>query len=301
MASTPSYRKGFGGMVTRMSRAAMATAAAASQRSWASMYCASSSRSSALSSPAAVARPSARREVLLHRGPGPLQRAVRRGDARVEQVRGVGRRPAEDVPGDERGPLPGRQGLEGGDERRARSSPDARRRRRARRRGRELIQQRVRVGLEPRHFGERAHVHGPPAAGPQQVEADVGGDAVEPRAVLHLAFEALAAAPGAQERLLHGVLGVVERRQHPVAVDVELAAVAARQVGEGPLVARASPRGDREARSRARSSVRGLVLHLLQQPPVAVRVVEGGERAVVTAFRIDTGRLALAARSGRAR
>ena len=52
MESTPSYRNGIGGMVMRMSRAAMATAAAASQRSCASMYCCRTWRSSALSAPA---------------------------------------------------------------------------------------------------------------------------------------------------------------------------------------------------------------------------------------------------------
>jgi len=182
--------------------------------------------------------------VLLHRRPRPLQRAVGRGHARVEETGGLGRRPTEDVPGDQRGPLSGRQRLERGDERELdRLATDD---------GgiglvvprRQLVQERVRVGLQPRHLGERAHVAAPPAAGPQQVETDVGGDAVQPRPVLHLPFEAVAAAPGAQERLLHGVLGIVERRQHPVAVHVELAAMTARQVGEGPLVGPGVTRGD---------------------------------------------------------
>ena len=44
------------------------------------------------------------------------------------------------------------------------------------------------------------------------------------------AVEAVARPPGAQERLLDRVLGLVERGEHPVAVDVELAAVS---LGEG--------------------------------------------------------------------
>ena len=51
------------------------------------------------------------------------------------------------------------------------------------------------------------------------------------------AVEALAAAPGAQERLLHRVLGLVERGEHPVAVHVQLAPVPLGDVGEGRAVA----------------------------------------------------------------
>ena len=45
------------------------------------------------------------------------------------------------------------------------------------------------------------------------------------------------AAPGAQQRVLHGVLGVVDRAEHAVAVGVEQAAVGLDEPGEGVLVA----------------------------------------------------------------
>src|SRR5215469_9824063 len=65
----------------------------------------------------------------------------------------------------------------------------------------------------------------PPAAA-QHVEADVRRDAIQPRSQHRAALEALAATPGAQVRLLYRVLGVVEGREHPVAVDVQLTPVA---------------------------------------------------------------------------
>ena len=43
----------------------------------------------------------------------------------------------------------------------------------------------------------------------------------------------LAAPPGAEERLLHGVLGLVERGEHAVAVDVQLAPMALGERREG--------------------------------------------------------------------
>ena len=46
------------------------------------------------------------------------------------------------------------------------------------------------------------------------------------------------AAPGLQERLLHRVLGLVERGQHPVAVDVQLSPVPLGEGGERELVTR---------------------------------------------------------------
>jgi hypothetical protein len=46
-------------------------------------------------------------------------------------------------------------------------------------------------------------------------------------------------APDAQQRLLHRVLGLVQRTQHPVAVGVELATVGREQALEGRFVAAA--------------------------------------------------------------
>src|SRR5262249_1605063 len=49
-------------------------------------------------------------------------------------------------------------------------------------------------------------------------------------------FEAVALVPGLEERLLHQVLGVVERPQHAVAVHPELGSVALRERDERGLV-----------------------------------------------------------------
>jgi hypothetical protein len=76
-------------------------------------------------------------------------------------------------------------------------------------------------------FLRGAEVHRPGAAlAPlEQVEADVGRDPVEPRAKRRAALESVEVLPGAQERLLDGVLGLEGRPEHPVAVRGQLATV----------------------------------------------------------------------------
>ena len=70
---------------------------------------------------------------------------------------------------------------------------------------------------------------GSPRARPvlQHVEADVGGDPVEPRSQPGSVLERRQRPPGAQHRVLNGVLGFVYRSEHPVAVAGQLAAVGA--------------------------------------------------------------------------
>ena len=67
------------------------------------------------------------------------------------------------------------------------------------------------------------------------VEVTGIGEATERAAPL----EAGQAAPGAEHRFLEGVLGVLDRSQHPVAVGVELAPVGLDDPLEGALVASA--------------------------------------------------------------
>src|SRR5207237_2530940 len=52
-------------------------------------------------------------------------------------------------------------------------------------------------------------------------EADVRGDGVKPGGELRARLVAVGAFPRAQHRLLERVVGVVERAEHPVAVEVE--------------------------------------------------------------------------------
>ena len=92
--------------------------------------------------------------------------------------------------------------------------------------------------LDPRHLGQRvqvrldrlagrAEIHRPraPLAGAEHVEADVRRDAVEPRAQRRASLEAVVPAPGADVRLLDGVLGLEGRAEHAVAVARQLAAM----------------------------------------------------------------------------
>src|SRR5581483_4358644 len=67
---------------------------------------------------------------------------------------------------------------------------------------------------------------GAPLAPLEEVETDVRGDAVQPRAERRAPLEALVAAPGADERLLHRILGLEGRAEHPVAVAGQLGAMA---------------------------------------------------------------------------
>ena len=160
------------------------------------------------------------------RGPGPLQGAVHRGHRELEQVGHLRRRPVEDVPQDQGGPLPRRQQLQHGEEgqgdRLLRDHGCVRlllgRRR--------LGQQPVGIGLEPGHVAHRAQRRDPPLAGPEVVEAAVGGDLVEPGPQVLGLLQVAAPPPGLQHHLLHHVLGLVERAEHPVAVHVQLAPVA---------------------------------------------------------------------------
>jgi hypothetical protein len=65
------------------------------------------------------------------------------------------------------------------------------------------------------------------------------------------AWQRLVATPGAQQRLLEGVVGVVHRPEHPVAVRVQLGAVGRHQPPEGGPVAAAGRLQQRPLRRRA--------------------------------------------------
>src|SRR5215211_2291383 len=115
---------------------------------------------------------------------------------------------------------------------------------------RRLVQQAVRERLQRtgsrwadrgayrRRHGVRART---PLVGVEEVEARVRGDSVEPRADRRADLEALARAPRAQERLLDEVLGLVERAEHPVAVNARLGAMALGQLRERRLVGQLVP------------------------------------------------------------
>jgi hypothetical protein len=71
----------------------------------------------------------------------------------------------------------------------------------------------------------------------EHVEAGVGRDPVQPGAQQLVALEPRQRAPGPQQRLLEGVVGVEQRAEHPVAVGVDRRAVGLDEAAEGVLVA----------------------------------------------------------------
>jgi hypothetical protein len=111
----------------------------------------------------------------------------------------------------------------------------------------------VRIGLQPHRLNERrlrvivgiagrtvvGRQH-PPGSARDQVEADIGRDLVEPRAKRASSLESFQPPPRPQEGFLEGVLGVVDRAQHPIAVSVELLAVGLDEAAVGVVVAPAS-------------------------------------------------------------
>lgn len=178
-------------------------------------------------------------------GPGALQRAVDRGDRAAQQLSDLGRGPAEHLAQDQHRPLPGRQPLQRGDERQPHRLPGDRGLGRvAGRRQHPFVRDRPDPGrlgqpgpdrgVHARRGGQ-VHRPGPALAAPEQVQADVGGDPVEPGAQRGAPLEAVVAAPGPHHRLLHGVLGLEGRAQHAVAVAGQLGAVRLQPVRQRAL------------------------------------------------------------------
>ncbi len=166
------------------------------------------------------------------RGPGPLERAVHRGDGDAEQFGDLVGPPAEHLAQDQHRPLPGRQPLQRGDEGephrfalrghlgrvgRLGQHPAVRRRAEPG----DLGQSGVGRGG---HGGRAGQVHraGPGVAAVQRVQTDVGGDPVEPGAQRGAALEAAVVAPGPDHGVLDGVLGLEDRAEHAVAVPGQL-------------------------------------------------------------------------------
>ena len=94
-------------------------------------------------------------------------------------------------------------------------------------------------GVGGRTVVDRKHALG---SARDRVQAGVGCDPVEPRARCASAFEPVQAAPGAQQRVLKRVLGIVQRAEHPVAVGLKGRAVGFDEPLEGVRVAASSER-----------------------------------------------------------
>ena len=105
------------------------------------------------------------------------------------------------------------------------------------------LEQGVGEGLEPHDLAEPGRLGRldpgdvpllgrAPAGRAERVEAPVGGDPVQPGADRGAPLEPAEALPGGQQRVLQGVLGVLEGAEHPVAVHLQLPAVRLGQLPE---------------------------------------------------------------------
>ena len=180
-------------------------------------------------------------------GTGPLQRAVHRRH-RGPQLRGhLGRGETEDVAEDEHRALERRQFLQHDHERELHALSL-------------LIpclgcggnggQPCIRAGLQPYRIADQRLAFGcwrgggpeadgqlTPGLAAHHVERGVGGDRVQPGAQRAAPLEPREAPPRPQQRVLHGVLGVLHRAEHPVAVCPQLPVVCPHQLDPRALVA----------------------------------------------------------------
>ena len=111
---------------------------------------------------------------------------------------------------------------------------------------------RVRVGLQPQRLGPAGGLwrgvrplvpgcsRGAAAGVAQRVQAPVGRDLVQPGAHRRLFLEPADPAPGGQQSFLQRVLGVLDRAEDPVAVQLQLAPVRLGELAERiPVAGRA--------------------------------------------------------------
>jgi hypothetical protein len=167
-----------------------------------------------------------------HAGPCALQGAVDGRDGRLEQFRGLLGRAAEDVTQDQHGAWRRREVLDRHEERELDRLFLDDRGMLVVLGGRQLAQQLVGIGLQPQDLARHRRPR-PPVEG---VQAGVGRDLVQPGPERGPAGERRPPPPRAQEGLLDEVLAVVEGAEHPVAVHVELPAMALKQFGERSVI-----------------------------------------------------------------
>ena len=125
-----------------------------------------------------------------------------------------------------------------------------------------------RVGSGSETSGGMLHLRSP-LSRPEHVQGAVGGDRVEPRADGRSLLEAAEPSPRREQRLLQRVLGVLDRAEDPVAVDVQLRPVGLDQLAERVLVAGLRQRDELRAHA-----------HIL--PPPLGSVLRGTGRQVDT-------------------
>ncbi len=188
------------------------------------------------------------RVVVAQGRPGALERAGHGLLGGAEDAGRLAGGEAEHVAQEQHGPLPRRQPLHRGDEgqrdRLACLVPGLR----SWFGGGQPLEQVVRTGLEPGRLAEpgglgrrRARRHRPlaPAHRAPHVQAAAGGDPVQPGPDRGAPLEPAQALPGRQQRVLQGVLRVLHRTEHPVAVHPQFPLVRPDELAERVPVTRA--------------------------------------------------------------
>jgi hypothetical protein len=197
-----------------------------------------------------------------------LKQAVHGRRRRVQRLGDLGAGEPEHVAQDQRRPLAGRQVLQRGDERQLDRFP--------------LLVPGVRpgesvgnaepsvgVGLDPGRLDQRRAEPGvrvrrravvdrqhPRRSSLDHAQADIGRDRVQPGAQRAASLELPETAPRVDQRLLHGVLGVLDRTQQPVAVPVQRPPVRLNQLSVGTLIP-----GLRGVQQKSLTGVVGLICH----------------------------------------
>ena len=168
----------------------------------------------------------ARRQAFARGCPGSLQGAVERRDAQPQHLRRVRSGEAEDVAQHQRRPLSPRQVLQQRDERQVHRLA-----RLVAGLGPGVVRGRSRrVGLEPRNLfqrraGREVDRELSSSTALDQGQATVGGDAVEPGTHVAARRQPVERRPCPDQRLLDGILGILDRPEHPVAVHLQLGPV----------------------------------------------------------------------------
>src|SRR4029450_11742327 len=197
----------------------------------------------------------------LKRDARPLQGAVDRRGADIQEPSGFSGRPAQHVTQDERRPLLRREKLNDCEERDFDRFAAQHDRFRVGIVLRDRLDQGVWNRLKPRNLvGRRWSAvllrlrgqNGPPFVAGDGIEADVGCHAVEPRTKWRSLYEALPIAPRAEKRVLQRILGVVEGAEHAIAVDQQLTTMAASEMVESLFVTSTNCRGQRCRLDRSR-------------------------------------------------
>ena len=275
--SRPSYSKGIGGIEMKTSSVSRATSASRSADSYARTNFATIASSAGEPGAGGGSRPAAGGSRRCRLARARLRALLTDSTVESSMLGHLAGVESEDVAQDEHGELARRQDLQRGHEGQRDGFGLLVAGLRAGRRVDRTLEEGVGKRLEPYDLAEPGRLGrfnpgdvpllgGAPAGRATRVEAPVGGDPVEPGAERGASLEPAEALPGGQQRVLQGVLGILEGSEHPVAVHLELSAVRLGQLPERVAVAGPRPRDQvgchhRPSRHLLPEPRRPLILH----------------------------------------